>query len=150
MLVKGDLGEICSMWIHSTKQTCRHFVKIFTTGYTESCYLDNIRWSQVMKISSKMVYFVSVLQWFTMSAMASQITGDSPVCSTICSSQLQRSVSLTLSVRKTTGGCGFPAQRANDAKILGMSRRHRDKFVPITMTTDKYDHCHDIIVTRQR
>ena len=66
-----------------------------------------------------------------MSAMASQITGISTVCSTVCSGADQ-----TKHQFRVTGLCAgnspvtgeFPAQRANDAENVSIWWRH-DKFL---------------------
>ena len=61
---------------------------------------------------------------FMQNIMASQINGNSIVCSPVCSSVHQSSGSLACCEGNPPVTSGFPSQRASDAKIISMSWHH--------------------------
>ena len=61
-----------------------------------------------------------------MSAMTSQITGVSVVCSNVCSGADQRKHQCSASLAFVTGG--FRSQRASNAEKVSISWRHHDSF----------------------
>ena len=70
-----------------------------------------------------------------MSAMASQITGVSIVCSTVSSGADQRNKSPKLRVKGLCAGNSpvtgeFPAQKASNAENVSISWRHHDAEKP--------------------
>ena len=64
------------------------------------------------------------LQWRRMTLMASQITGDSTVCSVLHQRKHQSTVLLALCEGKPPGTSGFPSLRDNNTESVSMWWRH--------------------------
>ena len=112
---------------HSLRWRCRHCDEIsITTCTSRICHFVNIRCSQRRQISQN-DHCTDVI----MSAMASQITGVSIVCSTV-GSDADRKISKLRVTGLCAGNspvtCEFPAQKASEAENVSIWWRHHATF----------------------
>ena len=95
------------------------------TGICEICLLK-IGYSQVKSMGMRFPHYCDVI----MSTMASQITGDPNVCSTVCIDvhqwNHQSSASLALCEENPPVTGRFPSQRASNAGNSSISWRHHE------------------------
>ena len=87
-----------------------------------------------------------------MSAIASQINGNSAVCLTACSDQQQENTKsppmLVICEGNPPMTDGFPSQRDSNAEIVSISWRHHEEILTERFPRDNHDDIHQHIVAQ--